>query len=222
MSLVLLLKFFLMMSSTPSLASTLRKLRDLIEYLLSFLKTVPPCWHPALSNSFASACQHPSFRPSLPTKTDLSNPSNYHPRILLSSLFKAFESIHNWKIQKYFSSSDLSDRQFRKWGSTDDLLCLLTDFSSSFLSRFGETLSVSLDISKAFDRVWHKSLFSKLTSFGFYTSFCLFISSFLSGRTISAVVHGHCSIPKPINNGVPQGFVLPLILFLLFINIFFP
>ncbi len=41
-----------------------------------------------------------------------------------------------------------------------------------------------------------------------YPSLCSFISSFLSDRSISAVVDGQCSSPKPINSGVPQGFVL--------------
>ncbi len=72
--------------------------------------------------------------------------------------------------------------------------------------------SVAVDISKAFDRVWHNP------SFGFYPSLCSFISSFLSGRSISAVVYGYCSSPKPINSVVPQGSVQSQTLSLLFIN----
>ncbi len=125
----------------------------------------------------------------------------------------------NRKIQKHFSTSDLSDRQygFRKARSTGDLLSLLTvtDSWSSSLSRFGETISFALNISKAFGRVWHKSLLSKLPSLSFYPCRC---SSFLSGRYISAVVDGHCSSLKLINSGVPQGSVLSPTLFLLFIN----
>ncbi len=86
------------------------------------------------------------------------------------------------------------------------------------LSRFGETFSVALDISEAFNRVWHKSSLSKLPSFGFYPSLCSFISSFLSGRSISTVVDGQCSLPKLINSGVPESSVLSPSLFLLFIN----
>ena len=94
-------------------------------------------------------------------------------------------------------------------------------WSSSFRD-FGETFAVGLDISKAFDRVWHKSLISKLSSYRFYPYICTLISSFLSDRSIqsiAAVVDGHCSSPKPINSGVSQGSILSSTLFLLFINI---
>ncbi len=104
--------------------------------------------------------------------------------------------------------------------STKAMHCISVCPQVSFFafSRFSETFSVVLDISKAINRVWHKSLLSKLSSFCVYPSLCSFISSFLNGRTISVVVDGHCSSPKPTNSGVPQGSVLSPTLFLLFIN----
>ncbi len=164
-----------------------------------------------LSTSTFPSCWKYAYVQPVPKKGDRSNPSNYCPINLLSCLFKAFESILNWKNQKHLSTSALlSDCQygFHKGRSTGDLLSLRTDSWSSSLSPFGETFSVTLDLLKVFDRVRHKALLSKLPSFGVYPSLCSFISNFLSGRSISAVVDGHCSSPKPINSGVPQGSVL--------------
>ncbi len=194
--------------SKPSLASIHRRFMDLLEYTLSFLRTVPfvltPClvklFRLCFSTSTFFSCWKYAYVKLGPKNGDRSNPSNYRPIALLICLSKAFESILNRKIQKHLFISDLlSDRQygFRKGRSAGDLLSLLTDSWSSSLSRFGETFSVALDKSKAFDRVWHKSLLSKLPSFGFYPSLCSFISSFHSGHSISVVVDGHCSSPKP-------------------------
>ena len=146
--------------------------------------------------------------------------SNYRPIALVFCLSKAFESVFNIKIMKHLSAHNiLTDCKygFQKGWSTGDLAFLTKSWSSSFRD-FGETFAVGLDISKIFDRVWHKCLVSKLSSYGFYPSLCIFISSFLSDRYIAAVVDGHCSSPKTINSDVPQGSVLSLTLFLLFIN----
>ncbi len=61
-------------------------------------------------------------------------------------------------------------------------------------------------------------MLSKLPSYGFYPALCSFLSSFLSGRSIAAVVDDHSSTSKPNNSGVPQGSILSPTLFLLFIN----
>ncbi len=170
-----------------------------------------------LSTSTFPSCWKYAYVTPVPEKGARSMPSSYRPIALISCFSKAFKTILNRKFLKHLSSFNLlSDHQygFRKGRSTGDLLAFLTDS----LSRFGETYTVALDISKAFDRVWHKAQLSKLPSYGFYPALCSFFSSFLSLRSIAAVVDGHCSTPKPINSGVPQGSVLFPTLFLLFIN----
>ncbi len=174
-----------------------------------------------LSTSTFPSCRKHAYVQPLPKKGDRSNPSSYSPIALISCLSKALETILNMKFLKHLSSfSLLSDRQyeFRKRRSAGDLLAFLTDSWSSSLSRFGETFAFALDTSKAFDRVWQKALLSKQPSYGFYPALCSFLSSFFSGRSIAVVVDGHCSIPKTIKGGVPQGSALSSTLFLLFIN----
>ena len=77
---------------------------------------------------------------------------------------------------------------------------------------------ISIDISKAFDRVWHRGLLAKLPMFGLHPTFITWIASFLSGRSIVIRVDGFLSMPHSINSGVPQGSVIFPVLFIRFIN----
>ncbi len=156
-----------------------------------------------LSTSTFPSCWKYAYVQHVPKKGDRSNPSNYRPIALISYLSKAFESIPNRKFLKHLSFFNiLSDHQygFRRGRSTGDLLAFLTDSWSFSFNRFGETFAVYLDISKVFDKVWHKASLYKLPSYGFYTFLCSFLNSFLYGRTIAAVLDGQCSAPKPINS----------------------
>ena len=149
------------------------------------------------------------------------NPSNYRPIALSLAIAKVFESILNSHFLNHLEKNLLlSDHQygFRKARSTGDLLSYLTHHWSSSLRDFGESFVVALDISKAFDRVWHKALLAKLPAYGFTPSLCKLISSYLSCRSISVVVDGAASSTFQISSGVPQGSVLSPTLFLLFIN----
>ena len=62
---------------------------------------------------------------------------------------------------------------------------------------------ISLDISKAFDRVWHKGLPAKLSMFGLHPTLITWIASFYSGRSLAIRVDSFLSKPHFINSGVP-------------------
>ena len=78
---------------------------------------------------------------------------------------------------------------------------------------------MALDISKAFDRVWHAGLLHKLKSYGISGQIFSFIASFLSNRQLKVVLDGKPSQEYPVNVGVPQGSILAPTLFLLYINV---
>ena len=52
------------------------------------------------------------------------------------------------------------------------------------LDKQGETRSVALDISKAFDKVWYQGLLTKLRSYGVTGQLHKLVASFLNDRQI--------------------------------------
>ena len=88
---------------------------------------------------------------------------------------------------------------FRSSRSTADLLTVVTDRIARALNRSGATRAVALDISKAFDRVWHAVLFHKHKSYGISGQIFGFISSFLSNRQLRVVLDGKSSQKYSVN-----------------------
>ena len=77
-----------------------------------------------------------------------------------------------------------SDFQYglRSSQSTADLLTVVSDEIARAFNRFGATQAVTLDISKAFDRVWYAGLLHKLKSYRISGQIFGLTSSFLSNR----------------------------------------
>ena len=107
---------------------------------------------------------------------------------------------------------------FRSSQSTADLLTVKSDRITRAFSRSGATRAVALEISKAFDRVWHAGLLHKLNSYGISGQIFGLISSFLSNRQLQVVLDRKSSQEYPVNAGVPHGSILDPTLFLLHSN----
>ena len=150
-----------------------------------------------------------------------STAKNYRPVSLVSVVSKVFEKLVNNRIVDPLEKCGLfSDFQygFRSCRSTADLLTVVSDRIARAFNRSGATRAVALDISKAFDRVWHAGLLHKLKSYGISGQIFSLISSFLSNRRLRVVVDGKSSEEYPVNAGVPQASILGATLLLLYIN----
>ena len=88
---------------------------------------------------------------------------------LLSVVSKVCEKLVNDRMVDHLEKFSLfSDFQygFRSCQSIADLLTVVSDRIARAFNRSGATRTVELEISKAFNRVWHFCLFHKPKSYG--------------------------------------------------------
>ena len=114
----------------------------------------------------------------------------------------------------------LYDKQlgFRPGDSTiNQLLSITHDIYNAF-EHHHDTHAVLLDISKAFNKVWHEGLLLKLKSNGISSHLLNLFSNLLDERYQRTVLNGKSSDRKQITARVPQGSVLGPLLFLIYIN----
>ena len=107
---------------------------------------------------------------------------------------------------------------FRKNMGTEDALLNYIDLIQNNLNQSDETISLFLDLSKAFDVIDHQILAMKLEYYGFRGKFLEFLLNFIKDRKYFVNVNGKNSEIKTVNIGVPQGSTLGPLLFLLYIN----
>ena len=134
-----------------------------------------------------------------------STAKTYQPVSPLSVFSEVFEKLVNNKIVHHLEKRGLfSDFQycFRSSLSTADHLTVVSDRIARAFNRSGATRAVALDISKAFDRVWHASLLHKRKSYEISGQIFGLTCFILSNRLLWVVLDGTSSQEYPVNAGV--------------------
>ena len=146
---------------------------------------------------------------------------NYRPVCTLSPLSKIFEKIVNNRMIDFIDKNNIFSKSqfgFRKNMGTEDALMDYINHLQSQLNSSKYTISIFLDLSKAFDVIDHKILEAKLYHYGFRGKILEFLMCFTKDRKYFVNINGRKSQVKTVNTGVPQGSTLGPLLFLLYIN----
>lgn len=154
-------------------------------------------------------------------KGDKNKPSNYRPVSLISCVGKVLERVIFKYMYNFLHENDLIYKNQAGFLPKHSTVYQLIDIYNQICKAFDDkkfTCIVFCDISKAFDRVWHKGLIFKLRQFGITGTLNDWLSSYLIGRKQRVFTGTEFSQDRTLGAGVPQGSVLGPLLFLIYVN----
>ncbi|OWF53445.1 RNA-directed DNA polymerase from transposon BS [Mizuhopecten yessoensis] len=147
--------------------------------------------------------------------------SNYRPISLLSCVSKIFERVVFRYVHNYFVDNSLfytfQSGLMANHSTVHQLIEIYHTICHSFEEKKHACLIVC-DISKPFDRVWHKGLIVKLKAYWIKGKILEWITSYITNRQQKVLLDKNYSTTGNLRAGVPRGSVLGPLMFLIYIN----
>lgn len=138
-------------------------------------------------------------------------PQNYRPISLLNAISKIGEKIIRTRLDDELENKKIIPNEqfgFRQQHSTEGQALRLAENIYENFEKRNFTPVLFMDISKAFDKVWHDGLIVKLYNFDINQQLISLIATFLRDRTFQIRYGQFLTDKKSIEAGVPQGAVL--------------
>ena len=152
---------------------------------------------------------------------DKTDPGNYRPISITSSVMKILEKLLDKQVRQYLKDNNILSKcqsGFRPLHSTNTAVIDLNDYLLKNIDEGFLTGAIYLVLKRAFDTVRHLLLIRKLSRYGFGAKEIAWFTDYFTGREQCVCINNECSDFKPVSIGVPQGSLLGPLLFTLFID----
>lgn len=147
--------------------------------------------------------------------------SNYRPIALLSVLGKLMDAMVTARLDDWLETNDkLSDLQwaFRRDRGPTDLVWLVSEVCERRREEGLQTFLCAIDVTKAYDTVWHDGLFKKLADMGVEGKMWRVLRQWYKDNSSCVLVDGDRTDMFPGYRGVRQGAPSSPTLYSVFIN----
>ena len=158
----------------------------------------------------------------LPKTGNLLNANNWRPISQIPLIGKLFEIVVNSQLQSYLYQNNILNKHqygFTKYKSTSHAVFkLVTDLYDN-IDKKNITQLLYIDYRKAFNTIDHEILIKKMQSYYNINGITVkWFENYLSNRQQKIVRGDECSTLKSISIGMPQGSILGLTLFIMYVN----
>jgi hypothetical protein len=174
-----------------------------------------------LNHKFPAAWRKSYLVPILKKGKDPKYPDNYRPISLTNCLCKVLEKMISKRLLWFLEHNNLLSifqSGFRKNRSTlDNLAYLESEIMEAFANR-KYLISLFFDNSKAYDRTWRRLVLTSMLKMGLKGHIVHFVKNFFKNRTFQVLIGNSKSSPRVLQNGLLQGSVISVTLFILTIN----